>query len=186
MSNQNYEISLLRLLSEYVTKKKPFDIGEIKGAIALYELSVAQLADEAPAISLANYADPFLAIQKSLFDDPTHESESDEIETTKSVEENTQKVSFTRWPQKFVDEVVNFSLDTITSRRHITQSALAELFLKKFYDRIPEDERTGDGRSRAKYIDKLHKNIYNNLIKPNQVEFYNDEYHLIKTVYVNN
>jgi hypothetical protein len=185
MSNQNYEIALLRLLSEYVNKKKPFNIGEIKGAIAHYELIVAQSVDEAPAVSLANYADPFLAIQKSLFEDSAYDSESDEAQTNES-SEDTQKVSFTRWPQKFVDEVVNFSREEIESRRHISQKTLAELFLKKFYDRIPEEERTGDGRSRAKFIDKLHKNIYNNLMKSGQVEFCNDEYHLIKTVYVSN
>lgn len=192
MSNQNYEISLLRLLSEYVSKNKPFNIGEIKGAIALYELSVAQFVDEKPAISLTSYTDPFIAIQKSLFDDSTDETSAEETsdndaEMSESSEESSsQKVAFTRWKQTFVDEVVNYSLDVINSRRHISQSALADLILKKFAGQISDDEKIVVGRSRPKFISKLHKNIYNNLILPKFVEFVNNEYHLVKRVYVKN
>jgi hypothetical protein len=179
---------LLRFLAGYVNGEKDFNIDEIKGGIKMYEMNLqsstesnqAQVETESSVSDSSNNKKnkSYVNLEFDLHDiggelEPVDNNVPQQSSNSKRTTEN-------KWSQKFVDEISLFALEAITKKRCLPQQELIKLFDKKFYAKVPESDKIQENKARPKYIDKVHKSIYNNLIKSDKVEYVNGSYLIIR------
>ena len=201
MSNQKIDFYMMTVMTQYVNKEKTYNFLELKGAVEFASLMLEN-AFKVEDIPSATQEFSNTMHDKSIesakdssnehFDGlyylmPESSNEANDISTEEDKplsEETLVTESFRRWPQELVNRIVLWSLDIIRSERFITQDNIAKMFLENFGSEIPEHEKKSIGKNRAMYINKLHKNIYNNLIKKNgSVEFDKNTYWYVKVRY---
>jgi hypothetical protein len=205
MSNQKIDLLMMAVMSDYVNGIKPYNFRELKGKVDLVSMMLESaheieenssltpdILNNQPAKSVESkieLSDAHLGglynLDEYLTELPHEAKVTDSIKENESSDEDTLKTeTFKRWPQEFVDRLVTWSFDVIKTNRSISQDSIAKMFLAKFEDEIPENEKKSIGKNRPMYINKLHKNIYNNLIKKNgSVEFDNNMYWYVKVRY---
>ena len=192
---------MMTVMTQYVNKEKTYNFLELKGAVEFASLMLEnefKVEDTSSAVQLISNIQPPKSIESAK--DSSNENfdglyylmseSSNEVKDTSTEEDEPsnkatpESETFKRWPQEFVNRIVAWSLNVIKSERSITQDNIAKMFLAKFDNEIPEHEKKSIGKNRPAYINKLHKNIYNNLIKKNgSVEFDQNKYWYVKVRY---
>jgi hypothetical protein len=204
MSNQKIDFYMMTVMTQYVNKEKTYNFLELKGAVEFASLmlenafKVEDIPYAAQEFSNTMHDKSIESAKDSpnehfnglyyfneYLSESSNEAKDTSIQEDKPLSEETLVTeTFTRWPRELVDRIVLWSIDIIRSERSITQNNIAKMFLANFGSEIPEREKKSTGKNRAMYINKLHKNIYNNLIKKNgSVEFDKNTYWYVKVRY---
>jgi len=185
MSNQKNNL-LLAFLAEYVSGKKDFNLAEIEGGIHMFKISSSLIlpVDNVEVVlmdSKTSHAKSF-EITEDIAPHEVYEieSESDTLDLVDDIIDDDVSKTDKKWSQSFVNEITDFTLEKLTEKKSLTKSEMVAAFDKKYLNRIPESDKIKTGKSQAKYISKLHKNIYNKLILSNKAEFNNGIYTLVK------
>lgn len=179
---------MMTVMTQYVNGEKPYTFLELKGAVEFASLMLENTY-KGEDNSSSNQENKTEAVQDNYCPDRVEITNSDDVEiktenVDKSSESNTniKTSSFNdkKWRQNFVDEVVEFAHGKLIEKKNITQKDMILLFEKQFLDRVPDNDKIKVGNARAKYVEKLHKTIYNNLILEKKAEFNNGIYNIVK------
>jgi len=185
MSNQNNNL-LLAFLAEYVSGKKDFNLAEIEGGIHMFKISSSYIlpVDNVEVVlvdSKTSHVKSF-EITEDIAPHEVYEieSESDSLDFVDDVTDDDVSKTDKKWSQSFVNQITGFTLEKLTEKKSLTKSEMVAAFDKKFLNQIPDSDKIKIGKSQPKYVSKLHKNIYNKLIKHNKAEFNNGIYTIVK------
>ena len=180
MSNQIHELTLLRFLSEYTTKKREINVKEIKLALDYYEMSVQEYAKEFSNeqaqrdIKVPDFMDDFDYTVETK--DPSETTNHQNVSTDLSSQcENTIKARKPRsvWSHTFIKEFKDDIREFMLKKDNVELTKIFHYFELMFGEKLSQDDKLiVDGKEHWK--NKLKDNIHNWFVTEEKLFTYNN------------